>query len=351
MTDLVCAAETARSGISIASACQALSLSRATFYRGKQAAPVVESAPLQPCPLPATPGMRGLSQQEQERILRELHSDRFMDLAPPQVYATLLDEGDYLCSISTMYRLLHKQGEVVERRRLRSHPQSKRPELLATGPNQVWSWDITKLKTGVKWSYYYLYVVMDIYSRYTVAWCLALCESAERAEQLILDACLKQGILPGQLTIHADRGSAMTSKVVEQLLVDLGVTKTHSRPHVSNDNPYSEAQFKTLKYRPQFPAQFQSRAEAEAFCTEFFRWYNQEHCHSGIAMLPPQIVHTGRAQEEIARREAVLLAQYEAHPERFVRQAPRHPALPAAAWINPPSSEGSSVAEGTTKLQ
>jgi putative transposase len=278
-----------------------------------------------------------------------LHCERFCDQAPREIYAILLSEGVYLGSVSTMYRLLRDHQEVKERRNQRKHRRFVKPELLATGIHQVWSWDITKLKAHLKWSYYYLYVVLDIFSRYVVAWCVAPCESAELAEQLILDACLREGIPKGKLTLHADRGSAMTSKVVEQLLVDLGVTKTHSRPHVSNDNPYSEAHFKTLKYRPQFPARFCSQAEAEAFCSEFFHWYNQEHCHTSIAMLTPYIVHTGQAQEEIARREAVLLAQYEAHPERFVRHPPRHPALPEAAWINPPSSEGSLVAEGGTK--
>jgi putative transposase len=292
-----------------------------------------------------------LSPEERQHLLELLHSKRFADVAAREIYATLLSEGEYAGSVSTMDRLRHAHQAVQERRNQLKHPRFTKPELLARHPNEVWSWDITQLKMGVNWSYYYLYVVMDIYSRYTVAWCLALCESAELAEQLILDACLREGIRPGQLTIHADRGSAMTSKVVEQLLVDRGVTKTHSRPHVSNDNPYSEAQFKTLKYRPQFPARFSSLAEAEAFCAAFFLWYNDAHCHAGIAMLTPSTVHTGRAQEAIARREAVLLAQYEAHPERFVGHPPRHPALPEAAWINPPCQEGSSVAAGATELK
>lgn len=250
-----------------------------------------------------------------------------------------------------MYRVLASCQQTKERRNPLRHRNFVKPELLATAPNQLWSWDITKLKAASKWTYYYLYVVLDVYSRYGVAWCLAPCESSELAQQLILDACLRQGIEVGQLTIHADRGSAMTSKVVEQLLVDLGVTKTHSRPHVSNDNPYSEAQFKTMKYRPEFPACFGSQEDAQVFCESFFAWYNTQHQHSGIAHLTPEVVHTGQAAEEIARREAVLNAAYAAHPERFVKQPPKHPALPKAVWINPPVKEAETVAVGAAKLQ
>lgn len=238
-----------------------------------------------------------------------------------------------------MYRLLRENQEVKERRNQLQHVNFVKPELLAKRPNELWSWDITKLKAATKWTYYYLYVVMDVYSRYVVAWCIAPCESAQLAEQLILNACLKQMIQVGQLTLHADRGSAMTSKVVEQLLVDMGVTKTHSRPHVSNDNPYSEAQFKTLKYRPEFPQNFGSQEEAQVFCEQFFAWYNTEHCHSGIAMLTPETVHTGRAAEEIARRQTVLNRAYELHPERFVNHQPVHPVLPKAVWINAPAKD------------
>jgi putative transposase len=250
-----------------------------------------------------------------------------------------------------MYRLLSANQQIKERRNQLRHGNFVRPELLATGPNQLWSWDITKLKAASKWTYYYLYVVMDVYSRYVVGWCIAPCENAALAQQLILEACLKQGIEAGQLTIHADRGSAMTSKVVEQLLVDLGVTKTHSRPHVSNDNPYSEAQFKTMKYRPEFPAHFGSQEDAQVFCEGFFAWYNTQHHHSGIALLTPETVHTGRAAEEIARRESVLNSAYAAHPERFVKHPPRHPALPEAVWINPPVQDPASAAAGAAKLQ
>jgi putative transposase len=297
------------------------------------------------------PAGRGLSEEEEQTLLALLHSERFADQAPRAVYALLLSEGRYHGSVSTMYRLLARNQEVQERRNQLRHPTYTKPELLATGPNQVWSWDITKLKAASKWTYYYLYVILDIFSRYVVGWCIAPRENAEIAKQLILQTCLDQGIAPGQLGLHADRGSAMTSRSVEQLLIDLGVVKTHSRPHVSNDNPYSEAQFKTLKYRPEFPERFGSQPDAEAFLTKLLDWYNTQHPHSGIAMLTPEMVHTGRAAEEIARREAVLMAAYAAHPERFVRQPPRHPVLPEAAWINAPAKVPEPVAEGAAELQ
>jgi putative transposase len=265
--------------------------------------------------------------------------------------ATLLDEGEYVCSVSTLYRLLHKNKAVGERRRLLRHPRYKRPQLLATGPNQLWSWDITKLKGPGKYTYYYLYVLLDVYSRYVVGWCIAYRESTQIAEQLILEACLQQGVVRGQLTVHADRGSAMISKGVAQLLSDLGVEKTHSRPHVSNDNPYSEAQFKTLKYRPDFPELFGSLQDARRFCAEFFAWYNNQHRHSGIAMLTPATVHYGKAEEVIAKRQSVLEAAYAQNPERFVRHAPRHAPLPEAVWINPPEPDRAEVAPGATLLQ
>ncbi len=319
-------------------ACAALPGSRAGYYR-RQTGKASPAAPTPIAPAPK-PSPRALSQEEQARLLEARRSERFQDQAPREVYATLLSEGQYLGSISTMYRLLRRHGEVKERRDQLRHVSFSRPELLARGPNQLWSWDITKLKLASKWTYAYLYVVLDVYSRYVVGWCVAPCESSEVAEQLILRACLEQQIERGALTLHADRGTAMTSKVVEQLLTDLGVSKTHSRPHVSNDNPYSEAQFKTLRYRPSFPDRFQSLVEAEAFCTEFFAWYNQEHAHSGIADLTPRIVHEGRANEEIARRQAVLEAAYAAHPQRFVNRGPKHPPLPEAVWINPPAAAG-----------
>ena len=263
-----------------------------------------------------------------------LHDKPYVDKAPREVYASLLSSGIYHCSVSTMYRLLRKTDD----RRNQLNPRTyARPELLATRPNQVWSWDITKLKAEDKWCYYYLYVIMDIYSRYVVGWCIAYKEESEIAKELILDACLKNNIKPGQLTIHADRGSSMTSKLVSQLLIDLDVSKTHSRPHVSNDNCYSEAQFKTLKYRPDFPDRFANLQIAKEFCVEFFDWYNVEHHHSGIAMLTPETVHYGKADEVIAKRQAVLDLQYAARPERFVNKAPKHPTLPKAVYINQPA--------------
>ena len=266
-----------------------------------------------------------------------LNSERFQDCAPRQVYATLLDEATYLCSWRTMYRILAHSDQVRERRNQLRHPSYTKPELLATKPRELWSWDITKLKGPAKWTYYYLYVILDVFSRYVVGWMISERETAELAETFIAETCAKERICPDHLTLHADRGSAMTSKSVAQMLADLGVSKTHSRPHVSNDNPYSESQFKTMKYRPDFPAQFGSLADARAWARPFFEWYNQEHYHSGIGLLTPAMVHYGQAVEKIAAREQVLLAAHEAHPERFVRGIPKPPALPTAVWINPPS--------------
>jgi len=279
---------------------------------------------------------RALSVAERTAVLDVLHAPRFQDAASAAVYATLLDEGTYLASERTMYRLVAAEGETRPRRDQLVHPSYAKPELLATAPNQVWSWDITKLLGPAKWTYYYLYVILDIYSRYVVGWMVAHREHADLAERLIAETMTKQRVPAGQLTLHADRGSSMTSKPVAFLLADLGVTKTHSRPHVSNDNPYSEAQFKTLKYRPGFPDRFASIEQARAFCQDFFRWYNAEHRHSGIGLLAPEVVHYGQAQAAYDARSQVLVAAHDAHPERFVRQAPRPPQLPTAAWINPP---------------
>jgi putative transposase len=269
-------------------------------------------------------------------VLALLHSERFIDQTPRQVYATLLDEGTYLCSYRTMYRLLAAEGEVRERRNQRRQPVYQKPELLATEPNQLWSWDITKLKGPQRGQHYHLYVLLDVYSRCVTGWLVALHESAELAEQLMAESCSRQGIKPEQLTIHSDRGAAMTSRTVEVLLSDLAVTKSHSRPHVSNDNPFSEAQFKTLKYQPQFPERFGSLEDARAFCERFFSWYNNEHCHSGIGLVPPASLHSGEAHQRLERRGQVLAAAYAEHPERFVRKAPQPPALPEAVWINKP---------------
>ncbi len=270
-------------------------------------------------------------------MVATLNSERFVDEAPAQVAARLLDEGTYLCSVRTMYRILNAVGGCRERRDQLRHPAHARPELLATGPNQLWSWDITKLLGPAKWTYFYLYVILDVFSRFVVGWMVAHRESATLAARLIEETCRRQGISPGQLDIHADRGPSMTSKTVALLLADLGVTKTHSRPHVSNDNPYSESQFKTLKYRPGFPDRFGSIHDARAWCSPFFRWYNHEHRHSGIAYLTPADVQLGRADEVLRRRESVLAEATRRHPERFVRGAARLARLPEAVWINPPT--------------
>jgi putative transposase len=276
-------------------------------------------------------------------VLDVLHADRFVDQAPPEIYATLLDEGTYLCSLRTMYRILEARGEVRERRDQLRHPHYTKPELLATAPNQVWSWDITKLLGPAKWTYFYLYVLLDIFSRYVVGWMLAHRESRTLARRLIMETCEKEGIVPGQLTLHADRGTSMTSKPVAHLLADLGVTKTHSRPHVSNDNPFSESQFKTLKYQPGFPDRFLSYEHGHGHCGEFFPWYNYEHHHAGLAYLTPAAVHHGRVGEILAVRQAALDAAFAAHPERFVKRPPQTPRPPEAVWINPPAPQAPGV--------
>jgi putative transposase len=265
-----------------------------------------------------------------------LHAERFWDAAPASVYATLLDEGQYLASIATMYRLLRADGETGDRRRHATHPARVKPELVATAPNQVYSWDITKLAGPAKWTWYYLYVLLDIYSRYVVGWMVAAQEAAVLAERLLADAIAAQGVEAGTLTVHADRGTSMTSKPVAMLLADLGVTKSHSRPHVPDDNPYSESQFKTLKHHPLFPDRFGCIQDARVFCQGFFRWYNFEHHHSGIALLTPADVHFGRAEQITTARAVVLDGAYAAHPERFVRKPPVPPRLPQAVWINQP---------------
>lgn len=314
-------------------ACRALGVAPATIYRRRR--PV--QRPSQPRPRPRPP--RSLSAPEQEAVLGVLRSERFVDSSPAQVWATLLDEGRYLCSERTMYRLLAKHQEVRERRDQLTHPAYAKPELLADRPNQVWSWDITKLLGPTKWSYYYLYVILDVFSRYVVGWTVQLGESAVLAEQLIAQAIAQQQITRGQLTLHADRGSSMRSKPVAFLLADLGVTKTHSRPYTSTDNPYSEAQFKTMKYRPGFPERFGSIEVARTFCRPFFDWYNHTHRHSGIGLMTPAAVHYGRAGALHDERARVLATAFAANPERFVRGVPLPPALPTAAWINRPSTE------------
>ena len=311
-----------------AEACEALGVARSTLYRRRQ--PVTPKPKRRPRP------HRALDETEREEVLGALHCERFVDKAPAQVWATLLDEGTYLCSIRTMYRILEEHGEVRERRNQRRHPNYTKPELLAEAPNQVWSWDITKLRGPVKWTYYYLYVILDIFSRYVVGWMLAHRESAALAQRLIAESCRKQDIEPDQLTLHADRGSSMRSKPVGLLLADLGVTKTHSRPYVSNDNPYSESQFKTMKYCPQFPSRFGSAEDGRLFCCGFFAYYNFHHRHSGIGLMTPADVHYGRAEQLTTARRQILLEAQQAHPERFVRGTPQPPVLPPQAWINPP---------------
>ena len=310
---------------------------------GRAAGHLVPAAPDQPAAAAAGPGparrsgpAAGAGPGRAEAILDALHSDRFADTAPAEVWATLLDEGIYLGSVSTFYRVLREAGESRERRAQATHPAAVKPELAANGPNQVYSWDITKLHGPAKWTYYHLYVILDIYSRYVVGWMVATRESAALAEKLIAATCAKQGIARGQLSIHADRGSSMTSKPVALLLADLGVTQSHSRPHVSNDNPYSEAQFKTLKYRPGFPARFASLEAARAHCQDFFPWYNHEHRHGGLGLHTAADIHYGRAAAVRAGRAQILTAAYHAHPERFVRKPPAPPKLPGTSWINPP---------------
>ena len=321
------AVEAASVTMGMAPACDALGLSRASVYRQRQPA-----APLAARPAPP----RALAPSERQAVLDTLHAERFLDQAPAQVHATLLDEGTYLCSPRTMYRILDDAQEVKERRAQVRRPAYVKPELLATQPNELWSWDITKLLGPAKWTYFYLYVILDVFSRYVVGWMVAPRESAVLAQRLIDATCAKQGIEPGQLTLHADRGSSMRSKPVALLLADLGVVKTHSRPHVSNDNPYSEAQFKTLKYCPAFPERFGSLEDARAFGHPFFSWYNDEHHHSGLGYLTPAMVHYGFAERVRDQRTTILAAAYAAHPERFVRGRPQPAPLPTAVWINPP---------------
>jgi len=318
--------------VGTSTACIALAVARATHYRRTMGP---RHGPPAPRPSPA----RALTEIERTTVLDTLHADRFVDVAPGAVVATLLDEGTYLASERTMYRILAGAHEVRERRNQLRHPAYERPELLATGPRELWSWDITKLRGPVKWTYFQLYVILDVFSRYVPGWMVATRESAELARRLIADTASKQGIEPDSLTIHADRGSSMRSRPVALLLADLGIAKSHSRPHVSNDNPYSEAGFKTLKYRPTFPARFGSIEDARAFCTDFFVWYNGEHRHSGIAMYTPADVHHGRTVELGQVRADVLAGAYAAHPERFVRGPSTPASVPAEVWINRPAKE------------
>ena len=313
-------------------ACAALDVSRVSAYRfwHRKDNPILPKESYKP--------ERALLASDREQVLEVLNSERFVDLAPSEVYATLLDEDKYMCSIRTMYRILGENNEVRERRNQVRHIEYAKPELLATRPNELWSWDITKLKGPTKWSYYHLYVIIDVFSRYVVGWMIADRESSELAKKLISETIRNQEADPTCLTIHADRGSSMKSKPVALMLSDLGVTKTHSRPHVSNDNPFSESQFKTMKYRPEFPKTFGSLEDARAFCVDFFRWYNCEHHHSGISLMTPETVHYGLAEEVNRKRNVTLERAYLEHPERFVKKKPTSLQLPTAVWINPPAT-------------
>ena len=317
--------------VGVRAACAAVGESRARHYRRHRKSP----APPRPERV-VTPQPRALTEAEREEVREVLNSPDHVDEAPATVYAKLLDEGVYLASVPTMYRILREHDEVGDRRRHATHPARVKPELVATRPNQVYSWDITKLHGPAKWTYYYLYSIIDIYSRYVPGWMLARAERASLAEALMAETIEKQGIRAGELTIHSDRGSPMIAKPVAHLLADLGVTKSHSRPHVSNDNPYSASHFRTLKYRPDFPKTFGSFEDAHDHCGRFFAWYNDDHRHSGIGFHTPADVHYGRAELVRERRGRVLNLAYAAHPERFVRKPPTPPELPKVAWINRP---------------
>jgi putative transposase len=318
--------------VGVSAACRALGVPRSSLYRARQS---------QEERVPRPKPERALSPAERMTVREVLNSERFWDCSPREVYATLLDEGIYHCHWRTMYRILAEHKEVRERRNQRQHPAYVKPELLATEPNQLWSWDITKLRGPRKWSYYYLYVILDVYSRYVVGWMMAERESAALAKELIAATCSKQGIEPEQLTLHADRGSSMRSKSLAHLLADLGVTKTHTRPYTSTDNPYSEAQFKTLKYRPDYPNRFGSLPDARSWARVFFRWYNQQHRHTALGLMTPATVHYGQAEATYQKRQLVLEAAYRAHPERFPLGKPTPPELPTAVWINSPTDQES----------
>jgi putative transposase len=315
--------------VTVQVACDALHVPRSTFYRAQSpvGSQIVQNQPV---------STRGLQPDERQVVLDTLDGQRFQDSAPREVYATLLDEQIYLCHWRTMYRILAEHQQVCERRNQLCHPHYARPELLATGPNQVWCWDITALRGPDKWSAFYLYDLMDVYSRYVVGWLIAQTQSATLAEQLIAQSVAKHAISAGQLTLHADNGAPMKAKTVAQLMADLGVTESHSRPHVSDDNPYSEAQFKTLKYRPDYPNRFADLPDAQSWARRFFTWYNNDHHHTGLGLLTPAVVHFGHAPEVLAARQLTLDLAFAAHPDRFVRGAPKPQALPDAVWINPP---------------
>jgi transposase InsO family protein len=320
--------------VGVKPACEALNFARAKFYR-RRAGPQPK--------LPRRKPRRALSSAERGQILLTLDSPPYLDQAPAQVYADLLDQGIYLASLRTFYRILAENRQLRERRNQLRHPDYHKPELLATAPNQVWTWDITKLRGPVKGLYFFLYVILDLFSRYAVGWMIAHHESGELAKELFEQTCAKYRIQPGQLISHSDRGAPMKSHSLAQLLDALEIAASFSRPQVSNDNPFSESHFKTLKYRPQFPDRFGSILEARAFCVEFFDWYNNHHYHSGIGWLTPQMVQLGTAQQVIENRKQVLAQAFASHPERFVRNFPLPPKLPDQVWINQPQTPEQSV--------
>lgn len=322
-----------RQSFGIKALCDAFDLPRSNFYRRQK--PVAKATAKRYPP-------RRIGDEQRADILLVLNSWRFCDRAPAEIYATLLDEGTYLCAARTMYRIL-KENRQNRLRRQRVPRNLSRPELLATKPNQLWSWDVTKLKSPFKWTYYYLYKILDVFSRYVVGWMVSYRETADLAKALIGDTCLKQEIVPGTLTVHGDNGSIQTAHTVGQLLIDLGVAKTHSRPHVSNDNPYSESAFKTLKYHPEYPGCFGSIEDAISYCKEFFGWYNCEHRHSGIAMLTPEQVHYKDHEKILNVRETVLQKAFFQHPERFVKGMPKVQQLPGDVWINKPDFKEQNV--------
>jgi transposase InsO family protein len=316
---------------SVKRACELLGKSRATLHRQRNPEPAAEKAP----PGPRAPHPAALTGAEQAALLAVLDSERFADKSPAQVYAILLDEGIYLASIRTMYRVLTLADQVRERRAQAAHPPRVRPELVATGPDQVWTWDITKLKGPWRGIYFDLDVMLDIFSRKVIHREIHPGEDGDLAKAFMKHAIIANGGAKPKY-IHADNGTSMTSMTVANLLTDLNITRSHSRPHVSNDNPYSEAAFKTLKYCPVFPGSFETIGDARAFCDTFFTYYNNEHRHSGIGLHTPATVHDGTAWAIQACRQQVLDSAFAARPDRFRGRRPLAPRLPAKVWINKP---------------
>jgi len=326
---MIAAAEQLAETTGVDPACRALGVARSTLYRSRR-------PPRERVPTPRRRHPRALAPLERQRVLGYLHEERFMDLAPASIYATLLEEGTYLSSIRTMYRILEAQQETGDRRAQRRHPSRAPPRLVARAPNQVWTWDITKLAGPRKWSTFALYVILDMFSRYVVGWMVAKRETADLAKRLVRESCKKEGVAGGQLTLHQDRGSPMTAKTFSQLLVDLDVLASYSRPRVSDDNPYSESLFKTVKYAAPYPGRFDSVEDVRAYFGPFFQRYNTEHRHSGLGLLTPEAVHMGRAEKLQRERKQVLVEAYALHPERFVHGEPAPPAIPTEVWINQP---------------